>query len=439
MARLYSSPPSATPFSEAKPQLLVAWWITLFSTCIILLRLSGRYVRVEKLFIEDRVVAVALLPLYLRMACIHLVFVYGTNNVDLDGIDLSGQDVRRRVIGSRLVLASRIFYAATLWVLKFATVEFLARLGGSARKERYTRITTGLRWALGASFLAVVVSDLAECRPASHYWQVVPDPGPQCRQGMAQLLTMGISSAAVDVVLVIFPIPMIVRSRIAPKRKLLLVLLFSFGFLTVGVTLYRVARIVQRHGDQVVRSTWASVDILATTAVANVVAVGSFLRDTGVKKVRYRPGGDYGQSSSAAADGSRRWTMGTTATATATATTTAAAAVEWEAALQSRYSRASHQAQSKTAAAAWARDMDSTEGDDDDDGAGGDGVRREPSKASTTATGGNRPVSPAESSSSLIHPYQRASRASAVDAGDQFGDPHLLRPPSPVVQAPLRR
>lgn len=110
---LYSLPPSATPFSEAKPQLLVAWWITLFSTSIILLRLAGRYVRVERLFAEDKVVAAALLPLYLRMGCVHMVYLYGTNNVDLAGLELSDRALARRVTGSQLVLASRIFYAAT--------------------------------------------------------------------------------------------------------------------------------------------------------------------------------------------------------------------------------------------------------------------------------------------------------------------------------------
>ena len=51
---LYSDPPPLRPFSEAKPTLLVSWWITLFCTCIILLRLVGRYIRVEKLFREGK-------------------------------------------------------------------------------------------------------------------------------------------------------------------------------------------------------------------------------------------------------------------------------------------------------------------------------------------------------------------------------------------------
>ncbi|KAH8124979.1 hypothetical protein ACSS6W_010000 [Trichoderma asperelloides] len=287
---LYSSAPPERPFSDAKPTLLVAWWITLFCTCLILLRLSGRYIRVEKLFIEDKITALALLPLYLRIACTHIVLLYGTNNVDLTGIELSSTGIEQRIVGSKVVLAGRIFHAATLWTLKFTTLEFLNRLAGASLKKVYKLLINILRCVLAASFLAIIVSDLAECHPISHYWQIIPDPGAQCRQGVVQLLTMGVCSAVIDVILIIFPIPIIFSTRIATKRKILLAMLFCFGFLTVGITIYRIPKTIKQHGDQVVRSMWASIELLAATAVANLVALGSFLRDSGVRKIKFRPG-----------------------------------------------------------------------------------------------------------------------------------------------------
>jgi hypothetical protein len=50
------------------------------------------------------------------MALVHVVLLYGTNNVDLNGINgiaFSAGELQRRSIGSRLVLLSRIFDAAT--------------------------------------------------------------------------------------------------------------------------------------------------------------------------------------------------------------------------------------------------------------------------------------------------------------------------------------
>jgi hypothetical protein len=52
-----------------------------------------------------------LIPLLIRMAFVHVVLLYGTNNVITDG--LTDEEIWHRSIGSRMVLASRVFYAAT--------------------------------------------------------------------------------------------------------------------------------------------------------------------------------------------------------------------------------------------------------------------------------------------------------------------------------------
>lgn len=69
----------------------------------------GRYRRTNRFFTEDKVMMVAVVPLIVRMALVHLVLTWGTNNVKTNG--LSEMDIRHREIGSRLVLAARIFYA----------------------------------------------------------------------------------------------------------------------------------------------------------------------------------------------------------------------------------------------------------------------------------------------------------------------------------------
>ena len=71
----------------------------------------GRYIRTERLFSEDKIMAASIIPLLARMGIVHVILLYGTNNVLVtDGLD--AENIRRRAIGSRLVLASRIMYAA---------------------------------------------------------------------------------------------------------------------------------------------------------------------------------------------------------------------------------------------------------------------------------------------------------------------------------------
>jgi hypothetical protein len=52
-----------------------------------------------------------MIPLFSRMALVHVILLYGTNNTITTG--LSDTAIYQRSIGSRLVLVSRIFYAAT--------------------------------------------------------------------------------------------------------------------------------------------------------------------------------------------------------------------------------------------------------------------------------------------------------------------------------------
>ncbi|EJP64211.1 integral membrane protein, putative [Beauveria bassiana ARSEF 2860] len=285
---LYSDPPSLLPFRHDKPTLLVCWWMTSFCAVMICLRVAGRFIRTERLFLEDKIAALAIIPLALRMACVHYILLHGTNNADFTGVILSTQQLHKKSIASGLVLLSRFFYAATLWVLKCAILEFLRRITGITWQRSYQTTMVALRWTLLATFIAVVISDLAECRPFHHYWQVLPDPGGQCRQGYVQLLTMATCNVLTDLLLVIFPIPIILHSHMQLKRKIQLVLLFSLSLSIVCVTLYRVPHIIWNDGRQQYRSLLASVEILFATASANALVLGSFVRDRGLKKQKFR-------------------------------------------------------------------------------------------------------------------------------------------------------
>ncbi|KAI0840868.1 hypothetical protein F5Y06DRAFT_232041 [Hypoxylon sp. FL0890] len=283
---LYSSPPPLHTSDQDKPTLLVCWWITLFCTTIILLRIAGRFIRSEKLFREDKTAGLALIPLYLRMGCVHVILIYGTNNAHFT--ELTPEEMHRKSIASGLVLASRIFYAATLWILKSAILDFFKRLTSITWNRSHEIVLLLGRVALVLTFVAVVIADLTECQPFNHYWQVMPDPGGQCRQGYVQLITMATCNIITDLFLVCYPVPIILTSHMGTKKKIQLTLLFSVSLIVVATTGYRVTRIIRLHGSQQIRSLLASVELLFATAAANALVLGSFVRDRGVKKSKYR-------------------------------------------------------------------------------------------------------------------------------------------------------
>lgn len=110
LRRYATDAPDQRTWIETKPTFIVSWWCTCFSITIILFRIFGRYVRTEKIYLEDGIMMLAIIPLLLRMALVHTILMFGTNNSLTLG--LTSEEIRLRRIGSQLVLVSRIMYAA---------------------------------------------------------------------------------------------------------------------------------------------------------------------------------------------------------------------------------------------------------------------------------------------------------------------------------------
>ena len=110
LRRFVTAAPPLRTFHDDKPTLLVSWWCTFYAITIILFRVCGRYIRTEKIFVEDGLMLAAVVPLLMRMAFVHVVLLYGTNNTVTT--DLTALEIQHRQTGSQMVLASRIMYAA---------------------------------------------------------------------------------------------------------------------------------------------------------------------------------------------------------------------------------------------------------------------------------------------------------------------------------------
>ncbi|MBE7182035.1 MAG: hypothetical protein INR71_12670 [Terriglobus roseus] len=169
---------------------MLSWWCTIFAAVIIFVRLGGRLVRNDMLFREDKIMLASVVPLVARMAFVHVVLIWGTNNANLATVN-DPTDLYHRQIGSRLVLAARVFYAMFIWMAKFTVLDFLKRMTERFWKRSFEIGMQFITWYLVATFVAVVLSTILECHPTSHYWQVKPFPGSQCTQAFAQLVSRG--------------------------------------------------------------------------------------------------------------------------------------------------------------------------------------------------------------------------------------------------------
>lgn len=98
-------------------------------------------------------------------------------------------------------------------------------------------------------------------------------------------------------------------SMLMRDRKISLILLFGLSLILIGITIYRVVAVIDRRSEQQFRSLLASLEILAAAAVSNALVLGSFVRDRGAKKQRFKFGSVAGTSSLDRASGPRRGTL----------------------------------------------------------------------------------------------------------------------------------
>jgi hypothetical protein len=75
------------------------------------MRILGRYIRVSTLYRDDKFMALTVIPLLIHQGFVHVVLLYGTNNVA--GTEKMGaEELWNRQIGSGMVLGARVTFAA---------------------------------------------------------------------------------------------------------------------------------------------------------------------------------------------------------------------------------------------------------------------------------------------------------------------------------------
>lgn len=99
---------------------------------------------------------------------------------------------------------------------------------------------------------------------------------------------MGVCEIISDLLLIALPLTLVLRSGMPALRKTSLVSLFSLSVMLVIITATRVPEVIKHLGAQRYRTMWASCEILAAALVSNVIVIGSFIRDRGLKRNMYQ-------------------------------------------------------------------------------------------------------------------------------------------------------
>ncbi|KAI5788965.1 hypothetical protein DFH27DRAFT_216521 [Peziza echinospora] len=267
----------------------VTYACSILALLCITVRLLCRRIRGERFlaFRDDLWMGISIIPLLVRLGVIHIVLLYGTNSITGNPAKrarLTSEEITQRILGSQMVIVSRIGHPAFLWCMKACVLAFLGRL--MSAEPKYARALRVTGWGLGLTFVGVILSNTLECRPFHKYYQVVPDPGNHCTKGFAQLLTVGTTNILTDLALIILPLPLIYKSHLPLYRKLQLSVLFGVGIFLIAITVARMPVISDAPGMQQNRTLWASIEILAACLVANAPILNNFIQEFRHKRAR---------------------------------------------------------------------------------------------------------------------------------------------------------
>ncbi|KAJ5439086.1 uncharacterized protein N7458_010084 [Penicillium daleae] len=249
--------------------LIILWVFTWAAIGLILLRLLVRKLKGLQFIMGDYFSMGAILCALVRLALVHVVLIWGTNNMTTTfrhTHHFTPEEIRRREIASKFVLTNRVFYNSYLWLQKLVLLDTYRRLHTNLRWEKMTMISyIGI---FAATYVAVQIVTFTECDPFNHYWIVLPDPG-TCCQAQLQLIVLGVLNIITDVMLIAMPIPILVLVKRSIVEKFQLAALFTVGLFIVAITIARLPQNAKNATAQVNRTTWASVELLAAAVVAN--------------------------------------------------------------------------------------------------------------------------------------------------------------------------
>ncbi|CAP91563.1 Pc13g04940 [Penicillium rubens Wisconsin 54-1255] len=252
--------------------LIILWVFTWVAIGLIVLRLLLRKLKGRQFILGDYFAMGAILCALVRLALVHVILIWGTNNM-LNGI-----------AGSSRYFFSHVSFS--LWLQKLVLLDTYRRLLTNLRWEKATMISyIGI---FAATYIIVQIVTFTECDPFSHYWMVLPDPGICCRAQLQLIVVSmhssnivvpsGVLNVITDIMLIALPIPILVLVKRSTIEKIQLAALFAVGLFIVAITIARLPQNAKNSTAQVNRTTWASIELLAAAIVANAPVLYGLLK-----------------------------------------------------------------------------------------------------------------------------------------------------------------
>lgn len=156
-------------------------------------------------------------------------------------------------------LAADVMWAAANTSIRVSIVHFYITLFRSNKK--FLRAAYAILILVIAFGVGIVISNFLTCRPLAKYWDPLL-PG-VCENLLGSIIALSSCNVAMDLTIVLLPMPMVWGLQMATRRKLELTIIFALGFVVCAITIIRLVLSIHLNLDDFTYSI-AKIGIVTT-------------------------------------------------------------------------------------------------------------------------------------------------------------------------------
>ncbi|KAK7941422.1 uncharacterized protein PG986_013809, partial [Apiospora aurea] len=226
-------------FSSSGLVLLV--FIAIFTAIcggFLLLRLWAARISRREWYLDDGFVLFA----YANSIALHGVAVWAAvNGLGKSGAELTEDEI---AVSAKLVMTSNVCWLLASVFVKMSLLWLFRRIFVTARFKLWSKALIIINSCYGIAFLPVY---LTNCTPIDQLWH--PRPDGHCRDmAISDYATVAIN-LIMDFSMVVLPLPPLWSLRIPRRKKVVVSIMFSFGFATIAFMIWRITATIRTRND----------------------------------------------------------------------------------------------------------------------------------------------------------------------------------------------
>ncbi|KAF5007036.1 hypothetical protein FDECE_6620 [Fusarium decemcellulare] len=203
-------------------------WVIVICRMISRRMLLGSF---KKLQIEDYLMLVAMITDTVLMVGMSIVSETSSNLIDpADRKELTADNIKERIYGSKWVLVVEQMQIITIWTMKYCLLLMYNRLTMSLKQNLAVKFVAGYV-TVGLVLMEILYLGVW-CRPFNQYWAVPPE-NTQCSAATNHLITNAVLNISSDIMIILIPMPIFLKSQLPIKRKIVLCGVFALGAFTI--------------------------------------------------------------------------------------------------------------------------------------------------------------------------------------------------------------